>query len=36
MGIENINVELAKFGLKIVINFFYNLGDCLFKTIDIC
>ncbi len=30
---ENIHVELVKFGLKIIVNFFYNLGDCLFNAI---
>jgi hypothetical protein len=33
VGIENIDVELAKFGLKRVINFFFNVGDCLFNAI---
>jgi hypothetical protein len=33
MGIKNIDVELAKFGLKIVVNVFCNVGDCLFDVI---
>jgi hypothetical protein len=33
MGIENIDVELAKFGLKRIVKFFYNVGDCLFNAI---
>jgi len=33
MGIENIDVELAKFELKRIVNFFYNVGDYLFNAI---
>jgi hypothetical protein len=33
MGKENIHIKLAKFGLKIIVNCFYNLGDCLFNAI---
>lgn len=33
MGIKNIDVELAKFALKGVVNFSYNVGDCLFNVI---
>jgi hypothetical protein len=33
MGIENIDVKLAKFGLKRIVNFFYNASDYLFDVI---
>jgi hypothetical protein len=33
MGIENIDVKLAKFGLKRNVKKIYNVGDCLFNAI---
>jgi len=33
MGIENIDVELAKIGLKRVVKLFYNVGHYSFNAI---
>jgi len=32
-GKTDVNIELGNFGLKLIINFQYNVGDCLFDLI---